>query len=231
MLRRAFVLLEPLFIKHVLPASGHKLLASADQWEQLLDNLPEGAEPVRDNLKSEWSREKDCPTTPTEKWTELKCHLAAFSGRKTGSKKAPKRTLTPKQQMRLESWPYEIVFRYTYPRLDINVSKKRNHLLKSPFCVHPKTGRVCVPIQPQEIDAFDPFKVPTLPQLMEELDEFDREHDETAKKQCKISNWEKTSLKPYFDPFVKGFLAPMEREARRKERNENEANAALIGDF
>lgn len=73
--------------------------------------------------------------------------------------------------MALSSCINEIILAYTYPRLDANVSKQRNHLLKSPFAVHPKTGRVCVPIDPNEIEAFDPFKVPTLGQLEQEIND------------------------------------------------------------
>lgn len=110
----------------------------------------------------------------------------------------------------LELWRYELVFKYCYPRLDVNVSKARgiptvdacpvlsgpsrlmppfvsqqgiNHLLKSPFAVHPKTGRVCVPFDPSEVESFDPFCVPTLRALVRQIDRYDQEHagDEAAK--------------------------------------------------
>ena len=64
----------------------------------------------------------------------------------------------------------DIILQYTYPRIDVEVSKHRNHLLKAPFCVHPKTGRICVPLDPASIDSFDPERVPTVGQLLQELD-------------------------------------------------------------
>ena len=65
----------------------------------------------------------------------------------------------------------DIILQYTWPRIDAEVSKHRNHLLKAPFCVHPKTGRVCVPVDPSRIEEFDPAKVPTVGQLLKEIDE------------------------------------------------------------
>ena len=64
----------------------------------------------------------------------------------------------------------DVILQYTYPRLDAEVSKHRNHLLKAPFCIHPKTGRVCVPVDPETIDDFNPETVPTVFQLLKELD-------------------------------------------------------------
>ena len=63
----------------------------------------------------------------------------------------------------------ELVLSYLYPRLDANVSTGINHLLKSPFCVHPKTGNICVPFDPANVQNFKLKDVPTLTMVINEL--------------------------------------------------------------
>lgn len=48
----------------------------------------------------------------------------------------------------------------------------------TPSAVHPKTGRVCVPIDPANVRDFDPFVVPTLGQLQRQIDQYDKDHGE-----------------------------------------------------
>lgn len=63
-----------------------------------------------------------------------------------------------------------IVLRHTYPRLDANVTREINHLLKAPFSVHPKTNRVCVPFLADQVDDFHPeVDAPTLDALHSEM--------------------------------------------------------------
>jgi len=62
---------------------------------------------------------------------------------------------------------------FTYPRLDVNVTKDVGHLLKAPFCAYPGTGRICVPINPffngnEGRDTFRPASVPTISALQDE---------------------------------------------------------------
>jgi len=104
-----------------------------------------------------------------------------------------------KEKAALKLFLKDIVIQYTHPRLDINVSKQMNHLLKAPFVVHPKTGRVCVPIDPATMDAFDPADVPTIGKLVDELNRgVDVRH---------------TSMRAYTHFFEESFLKPLERDA------------------
>jgi len=90
----------------------------------------------------------------------------------------------------------DIVLQYTYPRIDTEVSKHLNHLLKAPFCIHPGTGRVCVPLLPEQVENFVPEEVPTVGQLLVELEELSKGDSPNPS-----AGWESTSLKPYVEIF------------------------------
>lgn len=51
-------------------------------------------------------------------------------------------------------------FLLLYPRLDVHVSTRKDHLLKLPFCIHPGTGSLCCPLFLDAIDTFNPKKDP-----------------------------------------------------------------------
>ncbi|KAM0746092.1 prim-pol domain-containing protein [Meredithblackwellia eburnea MCA 4105] len=127
------------------------------------------------------------------------------------------RMLPDKEQaaQKYEEAVQDIVLQYTYPRIDVEVSKKLNHLLKSPFCVHPGTGRVCVPLLPSQVDSFDPSKVPTVGQLLMELE------DLQAKDPAGDFGWKDTSMREYvelFDDFVKGVVRDGKKGRRGVKR-------------
>merc|ERR1712020_410059 len=75
----------------------------------------------------------------------------------------------------------EIMLQFAYPRLDIAVSKGMNHLLKAPFCIHPKTGRVCVPFKADKAEKFNPEDVPNVLELVNQIDEFTKDSDMNVK--------------------------------------------------
>ncbi|XP_076458358.1 DNA primase small subunit-like [Babylonia areolata] len=113
----------------------------------------------------------------------------------------------------------EIMLQYCYPRLDVNVSIGVNHLLKSPFCIHPKTGRVCVPMDPEDIDNFSPAAVPTITQLMEELNKTEnRVSDETGKRQ---KDYKSTSMNKSVEVFER-FLKKLENTRHGKLQEESD---------
>ncbi|KAF9467308.1 hypothetical protein BDZ94DRAFT_1185702 [Collybia nuda] len=170
---------------------------SEEGYETLLQQVPDSR--IVGDLRKKW--QKDPTRSSEDKWMDLKEEI----------KKMDKGT---PQRVALTLALEDIIFNYTYPRLDAEVSKHRNHLLKAPFCVHPKTGRVCVPVDPERIDEFKPDRVPTVGQLLRELDTVGKAEGEVEEHH---SDWEKTSLKPYVDMLDKHALRLMD-EVRRSKR-------------
>eukprot|EP00667_Euglena_gracilis_P025870 EG_transcript_30627 len=62
--------------------------------------------------------------------------------------------------------PKYIEMCFMYPRLDVNVSKHCNHLLKAPFVVHPGTGNICLPMPLDAIGSFRPDGNPKLEDIL-----------------------------------------------------------------
>lgn len=90
----------------------------------------------------------------------------------------------------------EVQLIYCYPRLDINVTKGINHLLKAPFCIHPKTGKLCTPFNPNAANKFDPTQVPTINILLAEINAFDdkNKNDEYPEEKSRIKDYKKTGM-------------------------------------
>ncbi|KAF8160932.1 hypothetical protein B0H34DRAFT_795779 [Crassisporium funariophilum] len=175
--------------------TNQKCFDSEEGYEELLKAVPDSR--VVETLRTKW---KDNPSRSSEdKWRDLSAH---------------------KSQKGVAAAMEDIILHYTYPRLDAEVSKHRNHLLKAPFCVHPKTGRVCVPLDPQTIDEFDPESVPTVGQLLAELDAIGKAEDPTKDHTSGHKDWEKTSLKPYvdvLDKHAKGLMEEVRNEKRKTD--------------
>ncbi len=179
--------------------------ASTEKSEHLLKLLPD--KQLSQSLSKKWDAAPS--RSSTNKWADIDA-LASSGG---GSAMLDGRKLMEAKQ--------DIVLEYTYPRLDAEVSKKLNHLLKSPFCVHPGTGKVCVPIDPKTVDDFDPFDVPTVTELLGQIDQWrDFDEPEVEDGTKKIQDWEKTRLKPYVDYFrcfVTGLLNDEQGNKRGRE--------------
>ncbi|KAH8668922.1 hypothetical protein BX600DRAFT_379633 [Xylariales sp. PMI_506] len=200
------------------------ILETQDPWrsperaERLLTLLPDRA--LNESLRKKWDSSPG--RSSTAKWADI--DVLAKSG---ASKNLDARSLLEAKQ--------DVVLEFTYPRLDIEVSKKLNHLLKSPFVVHPGTGRVCVPIDTRDLDAFDPLGVPTIHGLLAEIDSWgsgDAEDSDPGHAAAaaaagtgkNVQDWEKTSLRPYVEYFRSFVLALMkdERDPKVKREREND---------
>ncbi|KAI0367395.1 prim-pol domain-containing protein [Pilatotrama ljubarskyi] len=213
-LASAYKTLEPIF--HSLVLADQNCFESEEGWDALLHLVPENA--IVNDLREKW---EDQPGRSSEdKWQDLEDAIA---------ERARAKNVRGPSQAQLTAAKEDIVLQYTYPRLDAEVSKHRNHLLKAPFCVHPKTGRVCVPVDPRTVDKFDPRAVPTVQGLLRELDRLavppagesgDKAAGEGGEKGVTEhhADWERTSLKSYVDLLDKHVMGLLEETRRMKQK-------------
>ncbi len=195
------------------------ILVEQDPWrdperaERLLQLLPDKG--LNEALRKKWESCSD--RSSVNKWADIDA-LA-----KTGAS----RTLDAKALLEAKQ---DVVLEYTYPRLDVEVSKHLNHLLKSPFVIHPGTGRVCVPIDRNKVEEFDPLTVPTVAELLAEIDAWDTEHPQDESEMIatkRLQDYEKTSLRPYVE-YLKAFAQGlMKEEAAGKRQREEAATEAM----
>ncbi|KAK3724460.1 p48 polypeptide of DNA primase [Vermiconidia calcicola] len=204
---RSLKILNPYFQNEVL--ADQDPWESAEQAEKLIQLLPDKT--LTAALQKKWDSAPD--RTSNQKWADIDAvaeggNLSTLSARQL---------VEVKQDIRLE---------YTYPRLDAEVSKKLNHLLKSPFVVHPGTGRVCVPIDVRRLEEFDPFAVPTVTQLLQEIDDWDQKNGALSEEErSKVQDWQKTGLKPYVEYF-RGYVASLLKEEGKGKRGRDEDDGA-----
>lgn len=200
---RSLKILNPYFQNEVL--ADQDPWESSEQAEKLLQLLPDKT--LTAALQKKW--ESAPGRTSNQKWADI--DTMAEAGNLSIS---AKQLVEAKQDIRLE---------YTYPRLDAEVSKKLNHLLKSPFVVHPGTGRVCVPIDVRRLEDFDPFAVPTVTQLLQEIDEWDMNNSNMSEEERQnVQDWQKTGLKPYVEYF-RGYVASLLKEEGKGKREREES--------
>eukprot|EP00887_Chlorella_sp_A99_P003610 scaffold7.g3610.t1 len=176
--------------RHVLPEQG--LLTDAAQQEAVLAHLP--GEELRDRVRRRWAAAGAAGPGLDERRWALLCSEVEEEKQCRGLDRAVK----------------EIVFAWTYPRLDVEVSKKMNHLLKAPFCVHPKTGKVCVPIDPAAAWEFDPDAVATVARLLSQLNASGRQAGGGASGE----EWRATDMAEAVATFRACFLDALAAESR-----------------
>ena len=194
----------------------HDVLEVQDPWaeletaERLLQLLPDKS--LNEALRKKW---KAAPgRSSASKWADIDSVASAGASKALEAKSAREALLEAKQ---------DIVLEYTYPRLDVEVSKKQIHLLKSPFVIHPGTGRVCVPIDTRTLDRFDPLGVPKVIELLGEIDEYDKRYSHGSVEEKRNQDYEKTSLRPFVDYFKTYVAALLKDETGVKREREDDA--------
>ena len=169
-------ILLPSFEQKIL--IGQSLMQNEKALQLILSYLP-------NNVAKDLLEEFNTLSDPIERWGRIK-HEANQSATKWNHPL------------------YNLIFDFIYPKIDVEVSRKLSHLLKSPFAVHPSTEKICIPIDPEQIDSFDLNDVPSLDSLLNDINEW-----KPTQPNQSIPDYKKTKLKQYYSIFKNKFLGPL----------------------
>eukprot|EP01128_Nolandella_sp_AFSM9_P013026 TRINITY_DN9904_c0_g1_i1.p1 TRINITY_DN9904_c0_g1~~TRINITY_DN9904_c0_g1_i1.p1 ORF type:complete len:441 (+),score=70.31 TRINITY_DN9904_c0_g1_i1:91-1323(+) len=197
----------PVFVKTLV--CEQNLFTNPDHIEKILSFAPNDT--IREEARRRWALED---SSSEQRWNEFSASCKQFMAKARFAKSHPL---------------HDLVFTYTYPRLDINVSKQLNHLLKSPFVIHPKTGRVCTPFAASEAYTFRPEDVPTVRSMLKEIDEYDAKNGTND-----VPDYKKTSLaKPVavFEEFLKGVIAEQKKHTEAIKKMKADPGDAMDVDI
>lgn len=197
-IQRAIEIISEAFDNYAI--HDQDFLGTEEKLQKVLSLIPD--EDVRRSITNFLSKQNQEKLNSHNQWITIKQCVADHQT--LGSK-------PDKDGSKMNFVIEEIMLQFCYPRLDVNVSKGLNHLLKSPFCIHPKTGRVCVPMDPERIAEFKPFSVPTISQLCNELGETSDENGEIKRSR----DYRQTNLKQSLEVFD-NFLQKLEKTWRGK---------------
>ena len=134
-LRKSYAYLKDKFEEVII--GDHNLLSIETHREKMINFLPyTDNDGLRKTVRTKWNNmiqsqyggEEACVES-AELWRVFKEQYQL--------EKAKAGTKLKQTDLSIEA----LVLTYLYPRIDTNVSTGINHLLKSPWCIHPKTGK------------------------------------------------------------------------------------------
>ncbi|XP_075969435.1 DNA primase small subunit [Anticarsia gemmatalis] len=155
-IRRALSIIDKYFDQLL---QDQEFFSTPDRLEKLLKMIPD------ETLRSQVQKSIESLTESSlEKW---KTFVSVYENycRESGNNVRKIRYLTE-----------EIKIQYCYPRLDVNVTKGFNHLLKSPFSIHPKTGKVSVVFKPSNAKNMKLDEIPSIYSLLDDSSPDNAQH-------------------------------------------------------
>lgn len=147
-IRRALTIIDKYFEQLL---QEQEFLSTSDRLDKMLKMIPD--ETLRSLVKKSL---ESMPEASLDRWNTF-INVYENYCRESGNNVRKMRYLVE-----------EIKIQYSYPRLDVNVTKGFNHLLKSPFSIHPKTGKVSVVFKPNNAKNMKLDEIPSIYSLLDD---------------------------------------------------------------